>query len=178
MRYLTKLLLFCCFLLITRQLFASPLIFKATKVITTNDLVELGSFDATKYRQIRIAIKLLVRPHNTVIITKSVALIELNFAKRELRRQLDLFQQGVTSKASYDLSEETLQTAQRNYDNALENVYFPATIIGLDDGEEIPLGIFEKLNPANSIVIETPPSKIKIQVFGKGTYKLLVWGVL
>jgi len=37
----------------------SPLIFKITKEISAKDLIELGSFDATKYRQIRIGIKVI-----------------------------------------------------------------------------------------------------------------------
>ena len=37
--------------------FASPLVFKSTKEVTSDaDYVELGTIDATKYRQIRISI--------------------------------------------------------------------------------------------------------------------------
>jgi len=154
------------------------LVFRATKVVTTNELAELGTFDATKFSRIRIVVKLLDRSENTVFLVKSEALTELNRTKRDVERQLQLYERGIISKASYDNDLERLQMAQRNYDNALENIFPPVTITGIDDGEEIPLGIFEKLRPANSIILEVPPSKIKIQVFGKGTYKLLVWGVL
>jgi hypothetical protein len=160
MRYFHETFCFVFILFSFQQLFASPLVFKATKAVTTNELIELGSFDATKYRQIRIAVKLMDRPQNLVLLKKSLALIELNSAQRELKRQQELFQRGVISKASYDLSEQIVQDAQANYDIALENVYPPVTFVGFDDGEDILLGAFEKLTSANSIVIDSPPTRI------------------
>ena len=47
----------CVVLLNIETFYALPLIFKITKEVTATDLVDLGSFDTSKYRQVRVIVK-------------------------------------------------------------------------------------------------------------------------
>jgi hypothetical protein len=49
------------------------------------------------------------------------------------------------------------------------------SIFGLEGTEEILLMSLDEKSLANSIVIDSPPTKVSIKVFGRGTYKLFVW---
>jgi len=162
-------------LVIPENGFTSPLLFKTTKEVTTTAIVELGSFDSTRFRQLRIVVQLTNKPKARQAISKDSTLTELNASKRELRRSEELLQQGVISRSDYDQSAERLKIAQANYDNALEIVFPPIMILGLEGNEEIPLVSFDGESSTNSIVIDSPPSRIRVNVFGKGTYKLFVW---
>lgn len=102
--------------------YASPLIFKTTKPIRSKAFIELGSFDATKYKQLRFAVS------------------------------------SKDNTGSYSIS-----------------------IVGLEGTQEIYLA--DKHEMANSekpfnysVVIDSPPSQIKVEVIGSGTFNLYVWG--
>jgi len=136
--------------------------------------VELANFDASKYRQIRIAVKIMNKSQSN-LISKDRALVDLNFAKRELNRAKELYEKGDYSKLEYERAEERLKIAQETYDNALETIYPPVSIFGLEGTEEILLMSLDEKSLANSIVIDSPPTKVSIKVFGRGTYKLFVW---
>lgn len=157
---------------------ASPLVFKVTKEVTTTDLVELGNFDASKYRQVRIAVKQTSKSNDSPLLLKSVAEIQLNAAKRDLERQKGLLEQGSISRANYDIYADQLKIAQANYDNSVETVYPPLTIYAIEGTEETVIASFDRKNFTGSIVIDSPPTKIGIKVFGKGTYKVFAWASL
>ncbi len=171
-----NILLFGIIIFAVIDAFGSPLLFKATKEINSKGLVELGSFDASKYRQIRIGVKTTDRVQ-TSSTTKNVAEIQLNFAKRELQRSEELLEKGVISSADYNRVKEQVEIAQRNYDNADEIAYPALIILGLESLDEILVTSFdEKGNFTRSVVIDSPPSKISVKVSGKGKYMLYVWG--
>lgn len=168
---------------------ASPLIFKATREVTSTDLVELGSFDASKYRQVRIAVKVRNR---VSILSKGNALSELEFAKLELnaaevafKRVKALLESGSASRAELEapeervrLAQERVRKAQAAYDNAIENVYPTVSIYAVEGTEELLIASFDGNTLTHSLVIESPPAKISIKVFGKGTYKVFAWASL
>lgn len=169
------LVLVLLFLFCSINSLGSPLIFKIKKEITTEGLIEIGTFDATRYRQIRIGIKAFGR-YERPTVSKSVAEIELNAAKRDLERKRQLLEEGNISRSEYDLAADRMKTAQLNYDNAKENIYPSATVFGVESGEEIVSAVFDEKSINRSILIDTPPSKISVKVSGKGTYSLYVWG--
>lgn len=164
-----------CFALVSFQFaYASPLIFKITKEVTNAELLELGNFDASKYKQIRVTVKISNKAQNN-LVSKDIALVDLDFAKREFNRVKELYEQGVYSKSQYDRAEERLKVTQQIYDNALEIIYPPVSIFGLEGTEEIFISSFDERSLTNSIVIDSPPTKVSVKVFGRGTYKLFVW---
>ncbi|MGB7208763.1 MAG: hypothetical protein WBD27_08915 [Pyrinomonadaceae bacterium] len=163
------------FVFAVNNAFGSPLIYKVKKEINTSGLVELGNFDATKYKQIRIGIKVVGRDEKPPF-SKAVAEIELNAAKRELSRQQQLLEEGLVSRADYDRAADRVKVAQQIFDNADEKIYPPISIFGVENTDEILLAIFDEKNLNRSIVIDSPPPKISIKVSGKGIYSLYVWG--
>ncbi len=165
---------------------ASPLIFKATREVTSTDLVELGSFDASKYRQVRIAVKVRNR---VSILSKGNAISELKFAKLELNAAEVTFkillESGSASRAELEapeervrLAQERVRNAQAAYDNAIENVYPTVSIYAVEGTEELLIASFDGNTLTHSLVIESPPAKISIKVFGKGTYRVFAWASL
>ena len=164
---------------ITQNSFASPLIFRAKKNITADGIFELGRFDATKYKQIRIGIKVEGRviSGNTKTL-KPVAEIELNAAKRELDRKTELLETGNISRAEYDRARDRYDTAKAIYDNAVKAIYPNISIYGLEGTDEIFMQAFDDKSDSRSFLLETPPSKIIIKISGKGTYSLFVWATL
>lgn len=152
--------------------FSSPLIFKATKEITTNEVIELASFDASKYKQIRIGLKAINRIR---LESKDGALEELNSAKRNLTSTEELLKAGVRSRANFDEAQNRLIEAQKAYDSSVDKIE-TAGVYALEESNEILLfGFNEILN--HSIIIDNPPSKVSIKGYGKGTYKIYVWGI-
>ncbi len=165
-------------LLNAETFYASPLIFKTTKEVTSTNLFDLGSFDTSKYRQVRITIKQANKLIGSQPLSKVATEIELNAAKRELERNRQLLEAGVVSRAYYDDSADRLKIAQANYDNAVETVYPPMSIYGIEGTEEILLASFDGKSLLNTIVIESPPTKISVKVFGRNTYKVFAWASL
>lgn len=150
---------------IVRFGYGSPLIFKTTKEIKTNEVIELGSFDASKYKQIRIGLKAVGR---VLTLSKDVALAELNSAKRAVENS----QSGIYSQADRNEAQARLVEAQKNYDNAAD--VQSAGVFGVEEENEILIIGFEDLLK-HSVVIDSPPTKISIKGFGKGTYKIFIW---
>lgn len=151
---------------------ASPLIFKAQKTLADLTQAELGRFDAFKYRSIRIGVKTDYQGRGSAQ-SKENAEVELNAAKRELERKKEVLEKGVISRAEFDLAVKRRDQAQVAYNNSL----FPAVVIvGIEGDEEIVLASTEDIQKNQSFVIDNPPPKIVVKVFGKGKYSLYVWG--
>ena len=160
--------------------FGSPLIFKVTKEINAKDLIELGSFDATKYRQIRISIKVIYTSNELSTIKDTPAYSQLIVKRAELKAKLDNLK--LTLKEQHP---EVIAT-QNNIDKINDEIAKLAavevdltstvSILGVDIKDEILLSSFTERNLNRSIVIDSPPSKISVKVLGKGTYTLYVWG--
>ena len=170
----TFLILLLLIFFVTNDVLSSPLIFKVKKEITTEGLVELGEFDATRYKQIRIAVKSSVG--SVAVSSNSVAEIELKAAERELERKIQLLEKGEISRSEYDVAADRVRIARLNFRNAPEIVFPPVSVFGVESNEEILLANFGEKSTNRSIVIDTPPSKIRIKVSAKGTYSLYVWG--
>ncbi len=171
-------LVICVVLSNAENLYASTLIFKTTKEVTSTDLIDLGIFDTSKYGQIRVTIKQANKLIDSPPLTKAIAEIDLNLAQREVKRLKELLPKGVISRLEYDNAEYKLEIAQANYDNAVETVYPPISIYGIEGTEEILIATFDGKSIINTIVIDTPPTKISVRVFGRNTYKLFAWGSL
>jgi len=153
--------------------FGSPLIFKIKKEITAAGVVELANFDATKYKQIRIGVKVSYLEKSASIIAAET---ELTLANEELKRNQRLLETGDVPKSYYDLAAERVRNAQRAYDNIKTNSSTSVNIFGVENGDEILLAVLEMGNIARSVVIDSPSSKISVKVAAKGTYSLYVWG--
>lgn len=104
---------FILLFVLSTSVFASPLIFKAEKEFDETGFYELATFDATKYKQIRIQIQ-----------------------------PLSLTDYKYTS------------------------------IFAVED--KMNIRILE--SEATSYVLDSPPPKVMVQIYGKGKYRLYVWG--
>ena len=168
------LILFLLIFFVTNNILGSPLIFKAKKEVTSEGLVELGTFDATRYKQIRIGIQSSVG--KILPTSNSTAEIELKAAERELERKVQLLERGEISRSEYDIAADRVKIARLNFKNVIEIAFPVVSVFGVESNEEILLAVFGDKTTNRSIVIDTPPSKIRIKVSGKGTYSLYVWG--
>jgi hypothetical protein len=147
----------------------SPLVFKITKDVTKIGLVEIGSFDAMKFKQIRLAVKISER--EMVTSSKKYAEIELSLAKSDLTRKERLLLSGDVSRADYDSAVERVKIAQQAYDNN-----GTVSIFGVENGDEILLAEIEEGTANRTIIIDSPPSKISVKASGTGKYSVYVWG--
>ncbi len=166
--------LFLLMVFLTSNILSSPLIFKVKKEITNEGLVELATFDTTRYKQIRIGIQSSVG--KIVYTSNSAAEIELKAAERELERKIQLLEKGEISRSEYDIAVDRRNIALSNTQKSAEIVFPPVSVFAVEGGEEILLAVFGGKMTSRSIVIDTPPSKIRIKVSGKNTYSLYVWG--
>ncbi|MGB7201457.1 MAG: hypothetical protein WBD16_04220 [Pyrinomonadaceae bacterium] len=167
----TKIRLFLLLLFCVQTAFGSPLIFKVSKKIDSKDFIELGNFDASKYSRIRVFVK-VTTPDGSRPISKETAQTELAYAKSQEHRAQKLFSSGDISRLDYEKAAEALRDAQAALDNA-----FSAQIVGVVDAEEIPVLVIDQKNIANSMVVDVPPSLIRIKVQGKGTVTFYAWGM-
>lgn len=158
---------------------ASPLVFKITKNVTTDGLFELATFDASKFSQIRIGIKISDRlPNDKHPTSKSSAALRLDIAKRDLQSKTELLKTGVISRSDYDKAKLELTLAQENFDKSVDLIYPNVNIFGIEGKEEVLLNTFDNKNNNFSFLIESPPSKISIKVFGQATYTVFIWASL
>lgn len=167
----TKISLFLLLTLCVQSAFGSPLIFKVSKKINSKEFVELGTFDATKYSKIRVFIKVSA-PEGSKPISKEAAQTELAYAKSRFDRAEKLFSSGNISRMDYDIAANALKDAQAALDSS-----FSAHIVGVIDNAEIPVLIVDQNNIDNSIVIEVPPSTVRVIAQGKGTVSFYAWGI-
>lgn len=158
------------FAVLAHTSFASPLVFKVSKNISSKEYIELGSFDASKLRQIRINLKVLT-PSGTIPISKESAERELASAKSQFNRTEKLLKDGVVSKGDFDSVTARLNEAQDMVENA-----FSAEIVGVVDGDEVTVLIIDEKNLRTSIVIDVPPAAVKVKVRGKGSFSFYAWG--
>jgi len=156
---------------ITSNALSSPLIFKIKKEITTEGLVELGTLDTTKYKQIRIGIRSAGK-----IKATSAAEIELKAAERELVRKTELLEKGEIALSEYQIAKDRRDIALSNIRNSTEIVFPPVSVFAVENNEEILLTVFGEQSSNRSIIIDSPPSKIRVKVSEKGIYSLYVWG--
>lgn len=163
---------------------ASPLVFKLTKEVSESTEVELCNFNAAKYSQIRIAVKLPTNsdPKDFVFNQSAIdtASVELNAAKRTLESQKSLYEKGFVSKAEIERNEQEVFDAQSKYNEAVSRLRTKpqisrAGIFGFESGENF---LLSSTNKSEMFVFDTPPSQIKIKVSGKGTYKVFIWASL
>lgn len=165
-------LIICCFV---NNSLGSPLIFKVSKNITSKDLIEIGSFDATRFRQIRFGIK--IKSTSTKLpISKIEAEIELNAARRELKRYETLLESGNISRSEYDRVADRARLAQQKYDNADDLVNSTVYILGIEGDEEIIIASLSERETNRSFIIDSPPSKIKVKASGNCIISVYVWG--
>jgi peptidoglycan hydrolase CwlO-like protein len=162
------------FFLLTIQpfgIFGSPLIFKVTKSLNAQDSIELGSFDATKYRQIRIGIKV-----NSSRDTSDEKFARLTKKRFELDGQLRDLREKYTD--SYIKIIETQNEIAKVNDEIkeMEKTLSVINIFGIEGVDELLLYELTGRGINRSFVIDTPPSKISVKVSGTGIYSLYVWG--
>jgi hypothetical protein len=149
--------------------FGAPLVFKITKDVTKIGLVEIGNFDAIKFKQIRLAVKISER--QIITSSKESAKFELAIAKSDLTRKEKLLASGDVSRADYDSAVERVKLAQQAYDNN-----GTVSIFGVENGDEILLAEIEEGTANRTVIIDSPPSKISVKTSGTGNYSLYVWG--
>jgi len=149
---------------------ASPLVFRVSKSISSKDFVELGGFDASKFRQIRISLKVLT-PSGNLPVSKETAERELAYAKSDFTRTERLFKDGLVSKSNLDSATERLRNAQDMVDSS-----FSAEIVGVVGEDEVPVLSIDEKSVRTSIVIDTPPNLIRVKVKGNGAFTFIAWG--
>lgn len=158
-------------LLISNLAFGSPLIYKVSKTIASDEITEVGTFDALKYRQIRIGIKV----DNTAAVSKYY---ELSKKRQDLETEL------YSLKSKYTDEHPKVREIKQEISNldkeirSLGKIYPTILISGVEGQEQIPLFELRKESLTNTFLIESPPSKISIKVEGKGNYSFFVWGSL
>lgn len=170
------LILVLLFIFAANNSFGSPLVFKVIKEVDTKDLTELASFDATKYRQIRIGIK-AISTNKKIDESKYAQLIqkraELTAKLQNLKLTLiDKHPSVIAAQNEIDKTNDEIEEINSLKSGKILNV----SIFGVDGKDEILLFNFEEGNINRSIIVDSPPSKITVKVSGKGMYSLYVWG--
>lgn len=164
----------CCFCNVQ----AAVLIYKAEATVDQGEKqVVLGAFDASRYRQIRIAVFATTNTE-IKIIAKEEARTRLMIAQRELKRYEGLYQSGITSKSEYDRYVEDVRSAQ-DASNRAENIAgTSASVYGIEGLDTLWLaGASNERNLNFMSVIEVPPPRIQVTVGGRGKYRLYVWAL-
>ena len=157
---------------------AAPLIFKAEATIDQGEKnIVLGTFDASKFRQVRIAI-IAIRNGDPKAISREDAKFRLEVAQSNLRRNESLYQKGLISKSEYDRYEEEVRKAQEDVNRAEKIADPSAGVYGVEGNDLILLaGTSNKLGFNFTNVIDSPPSRVTVTVGGRATYRLYVWGL-
>lgn len=155
--------------LFSQVISASPLVFKVSKTVTSREFVELGSFDASKFSRLRVGLKVLT-PDGKLPLNKETADLELARARRDFNRTETLFKDGLVSKSEFDSASERFKNAQEMAESS-----FSAEIVGVVGEEEIHVLSIDQNTLRTSIVIDAPPSLLRIKVKGKGTFSFFAW---
>ena len=171
------LIIILLFVFLVNDSLGSPLVFKVTKEIDTRDFIELGSFDATKYRQIRIGIK-------AISIGKEIE--ETKYAQL-IQKRAELTVKLQNLKALYREKHPEVVDTKNQIDKVNEEISefinlkvektSSVLISGIEGMDEINLFSFDEINLNRSIIIDSPLSKISVKILGKGKYSLYVWGL-
>jgi hypothetical protein len=167
---------FIIFISLSNSVLSSPLIYKVNKIVITNEQTEIGNFDALKYKQVRIGIKFF-GSNATTNLPKSIAENELKAAERELSLKTQQLEEGKVSRVDYDTTRNRRDIALLNYNKVVKNTFPPVSIYAIEGSEDVLIAVFDESNN-HSIVIDSPPSKIKITASGQGKYSLFVWASL
>lgn len=169
------LILFILIAAVVNNSLASPLVFKVKKTIDSKELVELASFDATKYRQIRIGIKVTSADDEISSDSRFGLLIS---KRADIQARLGKLLMQYTERHPEVVSTKNEIELLNNQISELTSARsaIGLRIVGIEETNEV--GIFELFGESlnRSIVIDTPPSKISIKVSGRGVYSLYVWG--
>lgn len=154
---------------------ASPLIFKAQKTVASDAQTAIGSFDASKYKSIRIAV---IAEDRTELPLAGSTAPSVRFAEGQVRRIRTKVEDGNASPMDYYGAEAALETAEEMARQKTDSLFPPIAVYTVDGNDEILLESHSFL-PAGSksFVIENPPPSITIKVYGKGKYKLYVWAM-
>ena len=171
---LTLAVLFCCIW----DVQGAALIFKAEATVEQGEKhVVLGSFDASKYRQIRIAVIATINADQR-IVSKTDAKLRLEMAQRTLKSNEDLFQKGLISKSDYDRYADDVRKAQDDLNRAEDIAGTSAEVYGFEGTDLIWLaGTANEKGFSFSNVIDSPPPRVTVKVGGRGVYRLYVWGL-
>lgn len=156
----------------------SPLLFKVTKVIDSPDYIELGVFDATRFRQVRIGIN-MISTKRGASKAQEFAQFELNAAKRELDRNKQLLNNGIIARSEFDVAQERYDAAVKNLESGGAVIESQFEVVGVVDSEEVSLfsPLSEKI-ASRSFVLDTPPGIIRLKAKGKGSFSIYIWGTL
>lgn len=154
--------------------YSAPLIFKATKSIDSSEAVEFAVIDALKYRQIRILISKAGFKGKEPINAEAIR-VEYAAAKRELERVKNLKESGVVSEFDVKVAQDRFNNAEPMF-KTLPKFQTGAEIYSIEDGEDILFSEYGANILNSPVVIDSPPSKIKIMLKGSGTFKLYIWG--
>lgn len=160
---------------------ASPLVLNVTKNVSDNSEIELISFDATKYRQIRILLSVLGRVNKDCPLSKDQtrAQISVDYAKREVARKEELYIRGVISKSELDPAKNQLLLAELELKRSQEQSCAELAVSG---GEGDTFLVFETIKSsyanlaATWLLVDTPPSKMSFKGKGPGKYTIKIWG--
>lgn len=148
--------------------FGSPLVFKTEKTINSKDFVELGSFDAGKYKSIRVLVA--NKSYKT-----SVPIEYLEAALKAAKLEAERSKSDRYSPAEKDRAAERLLKAQTEYDSA-NKIDAGIILFSIDGADKFVLDEYFNKSINRSLIIERPPSKIRVYVKGTGNFKLFVWG--
>lgn len=168
--------LFAVFIVMVNSVIGSPLVFTKTREVNTNEIIELGSFDATKYKQIRIGIKCISDDGETQRLIGD--LIQKRAERLATRERLT--NEGIRPKHP-DMIRVDIELDRLNDQiDSIKKARSALTIniLGVEGTDEIPIAIFNERKDNYSIVLDTPPSRISIRVIGQGKYTLFVWGTV
>jgi hypothetical protein len=156
---------------------ASPLIFKATKTLESVGTVELGSFDATRFSQIRVGI-IIESTQTSPSSARVAAQARYDLAEKELERARQLLESGEISRSFYDQRKAELDYARAALAETPSERFLPGSIsiLGVVGNDEVSIASFAAPRIGQSIVIDSPPSTVRIRVQGKGKFSVFVWG--
>lgn len=175
MRNLLSLVLFL--VLFANNTFGSPLIYSVSKDIAADGITEIAIVDTSKYQQIRVAVK--IAPKNDQTKDK-VEFTRLTGKRGELTTRINELKN--TLKSNYpviltkqrELGEVTAQLEEigKRFDEAELFVQIAA----IEKGEEFQILEIDESRLDGTFLIDTPPSKLKISVKGRGKFTVYIWG--
>lgn len=157
---------------------ASPLIARITKDVTSDTQVELGSFDASRYRQIRIVVKISRADKMPCeeILHKSAIATRLSTANRDYERVKRLVQSGISTNSDLADAQNRLEQAQADAKAARE---YPCSFVLVRGGEPDEMAELQKLgSPSSPLtqVFDSPPTRLSFFGAGEGKYTILIYG--
>lgn len=164
---------------------ASSLIFSAQKTVETDGEAVLGSFDAGKYKSVRVAVT--TEGWTESPLTNSAAATRLKVAEFQMMIADKRVSNGEAPPLEHMRARAEFEAAGEMARQATDALFPPISVFAIEGKEEILLEGYTfrlkgsrmfspTLAGSRSFVIEDPPATLMIKVSGKGRYKLYVWG--